>query len=239
MPRSVAPVKVTSEPRPAAPNPAWIRLEAEVIGLFVQLSRIIGVPRSYAELYALLFLTPRPLTMDEMIQRLGISKGSASQGLNFLRKAGAIRMAHQPSRRAAQYEAVAELRHLAAGFLQDQILPQVEDSQNRLDLIAGMVAKLPARDRAHPCKIYNIMAVGAPVLYIGPRLSHVAEIVSAANGEAHFHSADHGEVEVVVKQILRARDEAQQSSRQRSPLNHSLFAKESVLPKLITELESV
>ena len=148
MPRSVAPVKVTSEPRPAAPNPAWIRLEAEVIGLFVQLSRIIGVPRSYAELYALLFLTPRPLTMDEMIQRLGISKGSASQGLNFLRKAGAIRMAHQPSRRAAQYEAVAELRHLAAGFLQDQILPQVEDSQDRLDQIARMVAKLPAEERA-------------------------------------------------------------------------------------------
>ena len=91
----------------------------------------------------------------------------------------------------------------------------------------------------HPCKIYNIMAVGAPVLYIGPRLSHVAEILSAANGEAHCLSADHGEVDVVVKQILRARDEAQQSSRQRSPLIHSLFAKESVLPKLITELESV
>ena len=148
VPPRVAPVKVTSETRPTAANPAWSRLEAEVIGLFVQLSRIIGVPRSYAEIYALLFLSPQPLTMDEITQRLGISKGSASQGLNFLRKAGAIRMAHLPGRRAAQYEAVAELRHLAAGFLQDQILPQVEDSQSRLDLIAGMVAKLPARERA-------------------------------------------------------------------------------------------
>jgi HTH-type transcriptional regulator, glycine betaine synthesis regulator len=148
VPPSVAPVKVTSETRPAAPNPAWIRLEAEVIGLFVQVARIIGLPRSYAELYALLFMSPRTLTMDEMVQHLGISKGSASQGLNFLRKAGAIRMAHQPRRRPAQYEAVAELRHLAAGFLQDQILPQVEDSQDRLDQIARMVAKLPAQDRA-------------------------------------------------------------------------------------------
>ena len=148
VPRSVALVKVTSETRPTAANPAWIRLEAEVIGLFVQLSRIIGVPRSYAELYALLFLSPRPLTMDEIIQRLGISKGSASQGLNFLRKAGAIRVHHLPGRHAARHhEAVAELRHLAAGFLQDQILPQVEDSQNRLDQIAAMVAKLPAEER--------------------------------------------------------------------------------------------
>ena len=147
VPRSVASVKVTSEIRPAAANPAWSRLEAEVIGLFVQLSRIIGVPRSYADLYALLFLSPRPLTMEEIIQRLGISKGSASQGLNFLRKAGAIRVHQLPGRRAACHEAVAELRSLAAGFLQDQILPQVEDSQNRLDQIAAMVAKLPARER--------------------------------------------------------------------------------------------
>jgi hypothetical protein len=79
----------------------------------------------------------------------------------------------------------------------------------------------------------------APGLYIGPRLSHVAEIPCAANGEALCLSADHGEVEVVVKQIRRARDEAQQRSRPRSPRIHSLFAKESVLPKLITELESV
>jgi hypothetical protein len=92
---------------------------------------------------------------------------------------------------------------------------------------------------SHPCKIYNIMAVGAPVLYISPRLSHIAEILSAADGEAHCLSSDHGEVEVVVKQILRVRDEARQSSRQRSLLIHSLFANESVLPQMITELESV
>jgi hypothetical protein len=92
---------------------------------------------------------------------------------------------------------------------------------------------------SHPCKIYNIIAVGVPVLYIGPRLSHIAEIHSAANGEAYCLSADHGKVEVVVSQILRARDEAQQSSRQRSHFIHSLFARESVLPKLIAELESV
>ena len=29
----------------------------------------------------------------------------------------------------------------------------------------------------HPCKIYNILAVGAPVLYLGPCPSHVTEIL--------------------------------------------------------------
>ena len=90
----------------------------------------------------------------------------------------------------------------------------------------------------HPCKIYNIMAVGAPMLYIGPRLSHATEIPSAANGEARCLSAGHSEVELVVQQILRARAETKQRSRHYSLLPHSLFAKESVLPKLISELES-
>ena len=29
----------------------------------------------------------------------------------------------------------------------------------------------------HPCKIYNILAVNAPVIYIGPKPSHVTEIL--------------------------------------------------------------
>jgi HTH-type transcriptional regulator, glycine betaine synthesis regulator len=140
--------QVPEEPGKTAPSKAWNGLEAEVVGLFVQLASIVGQPRSYAELYAMLFMSPHPLAMDQLISRLGISKGSASQGLKFLRKAGAIRMLQIPGRRSMHYEAVAELRHLASGFLQDQILPQVEDSQTRLNQIARMVARLPARERA-------------------------------------------------------------------------------------------
>jgi DNA-binding transcriptional regulator GbsR (MarR family) len=132
-----------------APSLSLSDLEAEVIGLFVQISKIIGQPRSYAEIYAVLFLSPDPLTMDELIERLGISRGSASQGLNFLRKAGAIRVMLIPGRRPTHYEAVAELRQLVAGFLRDQVLPEVGESQNRLNQIVEMVGRMPAKDRAH------------------------------------------------------------------------------------------
>jgi glycosyltransferase involved in cell wall biosynthesis len=118
-----------------------------------------------------------------------------------------------------------------------QPLDQLSGSLSAADLHVVVMGD-PFVGLVHPCKIYNIMAVGAPVLYIGPRLSHVTEISSAANGEVLCISADHGEVEVVVKQIQRARDEAQQRSRHCSLLIHSPFSKESVLPRLITELES-
>ena len=51
----------------------------------------------------------------------------------------------------------------------------------------------------HPCKIYNILSVGAPVLYLGPRPSHVSEILDHLGGEQLAHS----DVEGVVQAIER------------------------------------
>ena len=149
MPAGAAQAKSAESPPPPMPSPRLSELEAEVLGLFVQISRMLGQPRSYAEIYGLLFISPRPVAMDDLIDRLGISKGSASQGLRFLRKGGAVRMVYVPGDRRVHYEPVAELRHLVTGFLRDQFLPQLENSQARLEQIAGMVRKLPAGERAH------------------------------------------------------------------------------------------
>ena len=128
-------------------NGAVTEMEAEVISLFVQLSRVLGQPRSFAEIYGLLFISGRPLAMDDLIERLHLSKGSASQGLKFLRNAGAIRMVYAPGERRAHYEAVAELRNLVARFLRDYVVPELDASEARLQHIAGMVKQMPAGER--------------------------------------------------------------------------------------------
>jgi colanic acid biosynthesis glycosyl transferase WcaI len=56
----------------------------------------------------------------------------------------------------------------------------------------------------HPCKVYNAMAVGAPVLYVGPTQSHFADISSGCASRAKIFSAEHGEVDRVVAHILSA-----------------------------------
>lgn len=128
-------------------NGAVTEMEAEVISLFVQLSRVLGQPRSFAEIYGLLFISGRPLAMDDLIERLHLSKGSASQGLKFLRNAGAIRMVYIPGDRRVHYEAVAELRNLVARFLRDYVVPELDASEARLQHIAGMVKQMPAGER--------------------------------------------------------------------------------------------
>lgn len=124
-------------------------LEIEVIALFVQLSRVLGQPRSIAEIYALLFISPRPLAMDDLFERLQMSKASASQGLKFLRNLGAVRTVYIAGDRRVHYEAVAELRNLTTRFLREQVVPHLESGQTRLKRVAGMVKDLPEPDREH------------------------------------------------------------------------------------------
>ena len=110
---------------------------------------MLGQPRSYAEIYGLLFISHQPLAMDDLCERLQISKGSASQGLKFLREIGAVRVVEIDDDRRTHYEAVAELRRLAGRFLRDQIAPQVTGSDERLARLEGAIDDLPAEKRAH------------------------------------------------------------------------------------------
>jgi DNA-binding transcriptional regulator GbsR (MarR family) len=132
-----------SAPGTAPLNP----VEVEVIHLFVQLSRALGQPPSVAEIYGLLFVSPRPLPQDEFFERLNLSRGSASQGLRYLLDLGAVRTVYVAGDRRVHYEAVAELRNLVARFLRRQILTSFEDSGSRLARIAVEVQKLPDEER--------------------------------------------------------------------------------------------
>src|ERR1035437_5526588 len=66
----------------------------------------------------------------------------------------------------------------------------------------------------HPCKIYNILSVGAPVLYIGPRPSHLSEVLDPIHHDYRCASASHGEVDRVVEQIGWIRRQSSLASRQ-------------------------
>jgi DNA-binding transcriptional regulator GbsR (MarR family) len=123
-------------------------LETEVIDLFVQLSRAIGQPKSLGEIYGLLFISAQPMAMDDLIERIQLSKGSASQGLKFLHSVGAVKMIYVAGDRRTHYQAVAELRNLLARFLRDHILPQLDGGQERLKRIAATARQLPAEEHS-------------------------------------------------------------------------------------------
>jgi len=93
----------------------------------------------------------------------------------------------------------------------------------------------------HPCKIYNILAVGAPFLYIGPPESHIADILSQLGTNGMARLAGHGEVEKVAKQMLEGAQAAGVVNRSRSKAENRLaacFSKDASLPRMVEALES-
>ena len=94
-------------------------LELESINFFVRMMGILGFPRSVGEIYGLLYFTPNPLTMEQIAKRLGISIGSASQGLKSLRSLKAVRTNYIPRDRRDHYLAESELMRLFSTFIKD------------------------------------------------------------------------------------------------------------------------
>jgi glycosyltransferase involved in cell wall biosynthesis len=90
----------------------------------------------------------------------------------------------------------------------------------------------------HPCKIYNILSVAAPVLYIGPRPSHLSEILEGLGQEYPCAAAAQGEVGRVVQEIERVRRQPGVAGRQAPARVRAMFSKEVLLPRLIEELEA-
>ncbi|MCE0497080.1 MAG: hypothetical protein LV481_03950 [Methylacidiphilales bacterium] len=132
-----------------SPVPLLNPVEIEIIQIFVQFSRALGQPRSLAEIYGLLFISHEPLPMDTLIERLNLSKGSASQGLKYLQDLGAVQTVYVAGERRSHYKAVAELRNLAGRFLRRQILTPFEGGEIRLNRIAAQAQKLSGEQRKH------------------------------------------------------------------------------------------
>ncbi len=84
-----------------------------------------------------------------------------------------------------------------------QPLEQLSGSLSAADLhVVGMGDAFTGI--VHPCKVYNILSIGSPFLYIGPRRSHITEIVSQSDNGLAFYGARHGEVDLVVAHIIEA-----------------------------------
>ncbi|MEM9481097.1 MAG: hypothetical protein AAGA58_15705 [Verrucomicrobiota bacterium] len=110
-------------------------IEISVIDLFVRGVQVLGLPKSVGQIYGLLFITPEPLSLDDIVERLGISKGSASQGLKILKGLGAVATKYLPGERRDHYVAQAQLKVLVSGFVNGELMPHLESGEDRLAVL--------------------------------------------------------------------------------------------------------
>lgn len=102
----------------------------------------------------------------------------------------------------------------------------------------------------HPSKIYNVLAIGSPFIYIGPTQSHLGEIIARIGDSERAVHASHGEVDRVARIILDRADnfrteraanllvEPVRRDSATTPLAQE-FSKSVLLPRLVAQVEAL
>ena len=109
------------------------------------LTSTVGLNRAIGQLYAILFLSNEPLCLDDMAERLKISKGNASVNIRELEKLGVVRKVWVKGSRKDFYEAELDLEKLikngivaAAKKRTDIILETIDTTENLVKKVKGM-----------------------------------------------------------------------------------------------------
>ncbi len=126
---------------------ALSELEIEAIELFINFLKLVGLPKSVGEIYGLLFVSPRPLTMDEIVTRLGLSLGAASQGLKVLRGVGAAKAVYSPGTRKDHFAADLEISKFATVFIKEELRPRFDRALQRIEHLESLTSRMSAEDR--------------------------------------------------------------------------------------------
>ena len=118
-----------------------LSFQREVIDAFVELIHTLGLPKSFGEIYGLLYSSPFPLCFAEIQDALSLSKGSVSQGLRLLKDTGAVRVAGRTTDRREYYTPEIELRKFLAALITERLEPQLRQSIERMERLDAALAQ--------------------------------------------------------------------------------------------------
>lgn len=115
------------------------------MSFFSDVVQLFGVPKSVGQIYGLLYASPAPLGFPDIVERLEISKGSASQGLQLLRSLGAINEAEDKRNgsRGVAFEPELSLRQLVTGVLRERIAPMASTGADSLKRLKDLAERAP------------------------------------------------------------------------------------------------
>lgn len=98
-----------------------------------RLCQRFGLPRSTGQIYGLLYLAPRPLSLDDIAELLSISKASVSTGTRQLLGWHAVKQVWVPGDRRDHYEAIGDLNDLLRTAYEKFFRPKLDRSVTKLD----------------------------------------------------------------------------------------------------------
>jgi HTH-type transcriptional regulator, glycine betaine synthesis regulator len=104
-----------------------------------------GINRTMAQIHALLFVTGRPLEVNEIMDRLQISRGNASMNLRELMDWGIVRRFRQPGDRKDTYISETDPYQMFLRVVRERKRRELDPTA---DAIREVIGKLPESDQS-------------------------------------------------------------------------------------------
>jgi DNA-binding transcriptional regulator GbsR (MarR family) len=100
-----------------------------------------GINRTVGQMYALLVLSPEPLSADQMAETLGFSRSNVSMGLKELQSWELVRLQHLPGDRKEYYSAPADVWDIAKTLIEQRRKREMDPTLSTLrGLLLGNAA---------------------------------------------------------------------------------------------------
>ena len=114
------------------------------MALWGQMAANWGIPRSMAEVHALLFIAGEPMNTDDLMAALRISRGSASMTLKALQEWGIVSRVHIRGDRKEYFQAEQDVWKLFRTILRERKKREIDPLIEALRECRELTSKAPA-----------------------------------------------------------------------------------------------
>lgn len=102
------------------------------VGHFGEMGSRWGINRTVGQIYALIFVSPRPLNAEEITERLEFSRSNVSMGLKELQAWRLVRLRHLPGDRREYFEAPSDAWEIFQTLAEERRRREIEPTLSML-----------------------------------------------------------------------------------------------------------
>ncbi|MBV7428991.1 GbsR/MarR family transcriptional regulator [Acidovorax sp. sif1233] len=107
-------------------------LNRQFVAHFGEMGSRWGINRTVGQMYALIFLSPRPLNADEIAETLEFSRSNVSMGLKELQAWRLVKLSHQPGDRREYFEAPKDVWEIFRVLAEERRRREIEPTLSML-----------------------------------------------------------------------------------------------------------
>jgi DNA-binding transcriptional regulator GbsR (MarR family) len=133
-------------PSSARDHAKLLQAQDQFVASWGRMGSVWGISRTMAEVHALLYITGQPMCTDQIMERLGVSRGNVSMSVRALLDWSVIEKVRLPSDRKEYYQAELDVWSMLRAIARERIKREVDPMLDALDEIAQLAPEVKSDD---------------------------------------------------------------------------------------------